>query len=249
MIRLENVSCTFAADPQRGGGEVRALIDLDLEIAAGETMVLLGPSGCGKTTTLRLINRLQEPTSGRVLVDGRDVATAEPVRLRRGIGYVVQSGGLFPHLDVRANIGLLCELEGWERARIDRRTDELLELMRLPRDLRRRSIGELSGGQRQRVGVARAMALDPPILLMDEPFGALDPITRGELQRDFAELERLVQKTIVIVSHDLDEAFLLGDRIALLTAGRLVQVGTREQLENEPASEQVTRFLARRADA
>ena len=246
MIRLEHVSCVFTGDH---GAEVRAVIDLDLDVRAGETMVLLGPSGCGKTTTLRLINRLVAPGSGRITVNGRDTAGEDPVRLRRGMGYVVQSGGLFPHLDVTRNIGVLCELEGWPRARIRARVDELLDLVRLPREVRTRYPVELSGGQRQRVGVARALALDPPILLMDEPFGALDPITRGELQRDFRRLEHLVGKTTVFVSHDLDEAFLLGDRVALMSEGRLVQVGTQEDLEQRPASPLVTRFLSGRSHA
>jgi len=246
VIRLENVSCVFTGDR---GGEVRAVADLDLEVRDGETLVLLGASGCGKTTTLRLINRLVSPSGGRILVNGRDAAMEDPVRLRRGMGYVVQSGGLFPHLDVTRNIGVLCEIEGWSREKIRSRVDELLDLVRLPREVRTRYPVELSGGQRQRVGVARALALDPPILLMDEPFGALDPITRGELQRDFKQLEHLVGKTTVFVSHDLDEAFLLGDRVALLSAGRLVQVGTPEDLEQRPASPLVTQFLSGRSHA
>ncbi len=246
MIRLEKVSCIFTGDR---GAEVRAVVDLDLEVQRGETLVLLGPSGCGKTTTLRLINRLLTPSSGRVLVDGTDIMQTDPVRLRRGLGYVVQSGGLFPHLNVARNIGVLCELEGWPRERIRKRVDELLELVRLPASVRGRYPVELSGGQRQRVGVARALALDPPAMLMDEPFGALDPITRGELQRDFKQLEHLVSKTIVFVSHDLDEAFLLGDRVALMGSGRLVQVGTPEDLEQRPASPLVTQFLSGRTRA
>jgi osmoprotectant transport system ATP-binding protein len=239
MIRLERVSKSF--------GGVRAVASASIEVGRGEFVALLGPSGCGKTTTLRLINRLLAPSAGRVIVDGRDAATQDAVRLRRGMGYVVQSGGLFPHLDVSRNIGVLCELEGWARVRIRQRVDELLDLVRLPRQLRARYPVELSGGQRQRVGVARALALDPPVLLMDEPFGALDPITRGELQREFRHLEHLVGKTTVFVSHDLDEAFMLGDRIALLDGGRLVQVGTREDLERRPASPLVTKFLSGRS--
>ncbi|MCA8965701.1 MAG: ATP-binding cassette domain-containing protein [Planctomycetes bacterium] len=227
------------------GQPVTALAGLDLEIAVGQTVALLGPSGCGKTTTLRLINRLIEPTSGRVLVGGRDAASIDPIELRRGMGYVIQSGGLFPHMDVSANIGLLCELEGHERARIDARVDELLELVRLdPASYRHRYPGELSGGQRQRVGVARALALDPPVLLMDEPFGALDPITRGELQRDFKALEALVDKTIVLVTHDLDEAFLLADRIAVLRRGELLQFATPQELIDRPADPWLARFVA-----
>jgi osmoprotectant transport system ATP-binding protein len=244
MIRLEGVSCVFE---QAGPEPVHALRNLDLEIRKGETMALLGPSGCGKTTTLRLMNRLLDPTSGRVLVDGQDTARTDAVRLRRRMGYVVQSGGLFPHLTVARNLGLLCELEGWTKDRASRRVDELLELVRLPANaFRSRYPAELSGGQVQRVGVARALALDPEILLMDEPFGALDPITRRQLQQEFKELEDLVAKTIVLVTHDLDEAFLLGDRIALLNAGRLVQIGHPAELRGNPATPWVREFLAAR---
>jgi osmoprotectant transport system ATP-binding protein len=245
VIRLEQASRTFT---RPSGESVYALRGLDLEIHKGETMALLGPSGCGKTTTLRLINRLIEPTSGRVLVGDEDTAALDPVRLRRRMGYVVQSGGLFPHLSIARNVGLLCEIEGWRRADVDRRVNELLELVHLPpAEFRDRHPGELSGGQRQRVGVARALALDPEILLMDEPFGALDPITRTELQREFLELERLVAKTVVLVSHDLDEAFLLGDRVALLSEGELVQLGTPDELRAAPATPWVERFLNGRA--
>ena len=242
MIRLEAASCTFA----RAGLEpLQALRGLDLVVGAGETVALLGPSGCGKTTTLRLINRLIEPSSGRVLVADHDVMQLDPITLRRGIGYVIQSGGLFPHLDVRRNIGLLCEIQGWPAARVDRRVDQLLQLVRLdPSEFRHRFPGELSGGQHQRIGVARALALDPPILLMDEPFGALDPITRGELQRDFKGLEELSGKTVVMVSHDLEEAFGLADRIALLRDGQLQQLDTPDRLRSAPANAWVERFLA-----
>ncbi|HUP48012.1 MAG TPA: ATP-binding cassette domain-containing protein [Thermoanaerobaculia bacterium] len=244
MIRLERATRTFI---RASGAPVHALRGLDLQIRKGETMALLGPSGCGKTTTLRLINRLIEPSSGRVLLDGEDTAELDPIRLRRRMGYVVQSGGLFPHLTVARNIGLLCEIERWRRPDIDQRVDELLDLVHLPpSEFRDRHPGELSGGERQRVGVARALALDPEILLMDEPFGALDPITRTELQHEFSELERLVAKTVVLVSHDLDEAFLLGDRVALLCEGELVQLGTPDELRSAPATPWVERFLAGR---
>lgn len=245
MIRLERATRTFT---RTSGAPVHALRGLDLEICEGETMALVGPSGCGKTTTLRLINRLIEPSSGRLLVDGEDIAQLDPVRLRRRMGYVVQSGGLFPHLNVARNVGLLCEVEGWRQRDIDQRVNELLDLVHLqPAEFRDRHPGELSGGQRQRVGVARALALDPEILLMDEPFGALDPITRSELQREFGELERLVSKTVVLVSHDLDEAFLLGDRVALLSEGELVQLGTPAEIRSTPATPWVERFVAGRA--
>jgi osmoprotectant transport system ATP-binding protein len=247
MIRLEGVSRTFERDD---GSLVHAVRDLTLEVRRGESVALLGPSGCGKTTTLRLINRLLEPSAGRILVGGEDTSGLDPIRLRRRMGYVVQSGGLFPHLTIGRNVGLLCELEGWPRGKIDARIDELLGLVNLePAEFRHRYPRQLSGGQRQRVGVARALALDPEILLMDEPFGALDPITRTGLQQEFVELERLVAKTVVIVSHDLDEAFLLANRVALLKDGRLVQVGTPDELRARPADEWVETFLGAHASA
>jgi osmoprotectant transport system ATP-binding protein len=241
VIRFEAVSRVF---PRGESDSVTALDNLTLDIRAGETLALLGPSGCGKTTTLRLLNRLLEPSSGHIFVDEVDTATVDPVALRRRMGYVVQRGGLFPHLTVARNIGLLPELEGWSRGRIAARVDELLSLVRLPPDeFRDRFPKELSGGQQQRVGVARALALDPEFLLMDEPFGALDPITRKQLQQEFLELDSLIAKTVVLVSHDLDEAFLLGDRVALLNAGRLVQVGTPDDLQNDPSSDWVRSFV------
>lgn len=245
MIRLEAVSKSF----ERGAETVSAVEGLDLEIGRGETLCLIGPSGCGKTTTLRLVNRLLEPNAGRVLVDGEDIARVDPIRLRRRMGYVIQSGGLFPHLTVRENVGLLCRLEDWPKPRTRARVDELLGKVHLPPvEFAERFPGELSGGQRQRVGVARALALDPEIVLMDEPFGALDPITRGQLQEEFLELKRQVDKTVVIVSHDLGEAFLLGDRVALMRSGQLVQVGTREEFASAPRSGWVARFLETHLD-
>jgi len=242
VIRLEAVSKTFG----RGdGGRVTALRDLTLEVARGETLALLGPSGCGKTTTLRLVNRLVEPDTGRVLVGGEDVAGLDPIRLRRRIGYVVQAGGLFPHLTVAQNVGLLCRLEGWSDERVAGRAAELLGRVHLaPERFADRFPHELSGGQRQRVGVARALALDPEIVLMDEPFGALDPITRFELQGEFLELKGQVEKTVVFVTHDVDEAFRVADRIALFAEGVLAQTGSAEELRSRPASSHVERFLA-----
>jgi osmoprotectant transport system ATP-binding protein len=196
---------------------------ISLGVGAGETLVLLGRSGSGKTTLLRLINRLLEPQSGKILVQGRSTSEWDPIRLRRGIGYVIQEGGLFPHFTVAQNIGVVPTLEKWEPSRIATRVDELLTLVGLdPRQFSSRRPNELSGGQRQRVGVARALAADPPILLMDEPFGALDPVTRSELQKEFGNLASRLRKTIIFVTHDLREALLLASRIVLLQAGRIV---------------------------
>jgi osmoprotectant transport system ATP-binding protein len=241
MIRLEGVSHHFR---RTGCAPVSALRDIDLEVRKGETIALLGPSGCGKTTTLRLVNRLISPTSGRVLLSGTDVAACDPVTLRRRIGYVVQSGALFPHLSVRRNLSLLCELEAWPKDQINHRVEELLKLVGLrPRLFLNRYPSELSGGQRQRVGIARALMLDPEILLMDEPFGALDPITRTRLEDEFQHIRFTLGKTIMIVTHDLKVAFALGDRVALLNEGHLVQVGTESELLETPANPWVRSFL------
>jgi len=202
----------------------RALLeDVSFKIEAGETLVLLGRSGSGKTTTLKLINRLLEPTSGEVLVQGRKTTDSDPIRLRRGIGYVIQEVGLFPHFTVARNVALVPALESWPQEKISARVDEMLSLVGLdPPRFASRLPRELSGGQRQRVGVARALAADPAILLLDEPFGALDPITRSEIQKEFQALKRRLGKTIVFVTHDVREAFILADRIGLLKDGRLV---------------------------
>jgi len=204
--------------------------DISFAVHAGETLVLLGRSGSGKTTVLKLTNRLLLPSDGQVLVSDRSTSDWDPIRLRRGIGYVIQEAGLFPHFTVAENVGLVPALENWDSGRIARRVEELLRLVGLdPAEFTTRRPRELSGGQRQRVGVARALAADPPILLMDEPFGALDPVTRAELQREFSALARRLGKTIVFVTHDLREALLLASRIALLEAGRIVAVGTPQE--------------------
>ncbi len=216
MIRLDGVTKRYE------NGEV-AVNDLTLEVPEGEICVLVGPSGCGKTTTMRMVNRLIEPTSGRILLDGDDVTDVDPVRLRRRIGYVIQQIGLFPHETVGDNIGTVPRLLGWEKAKTAARTEELLDLVGLaPSEYRDRYPHQLSGGQRQRVGVARALAADPPVLLMDEPFGAIDPISRDRLQQEFLRLQETVRKTIVFVTHDIDEAVTLGDRIAVLRQGGLL---------------------------
>jgi osmoprotectant transport system ATP-binding protein len=212
---------------------------LSFSVAPGETLVLLGESGCGKTTTLKLINRLLMPDAGEVLVEGKATTAWDPIRLRRRTGYVIQEGGLFPHFSVANNVALVPTLEGWEQARIRNRIDELLSLVGLePRDFAERYPAELSGGQRQRIGVARALAADPPLLLLDEPFGALDPLTRASLQREFATLSKRLHKTAVFVTHDVREALLLGSRIGLMHAGKLLLLETPENFlksENEQA--------------
>ena len=200
-----------------------ALVEsLSLEIPVGITLVLLGRSGSGKTTTLKLMNRLLDPTAGELFIEGRPARQWDVIRLRRRMGYAIQDVGLFPHYTVERNIGLLPAVEGWPAARIRERVRELLTLVGLDAEIVSRYPRELSGGQRQRVGVARALALDPPVLLMDEPFGALDPLTRAELQNEFARLQKRLSKTVVLVTHDLREALLLGTEIALLEAGRLI---------------------------
>jgi len=211
-------------------GNRTILHDLTLSIESGETLVLVGRSGSGKTTALRLINGMITPSSGEVLVEGKSTAEWDRVRLRRSIGYVIQESGLFPHFTVAANIGLVPSLDGWDAARIARRVDELLERVSLaPRDYSRRMPRELSGGQRQRVGVARALAADPKILLFDEPFGALDPVTRLDLQREFLRLRADLGKTSVFVTHDIQEAMKLASRIAVLHEGKLAFVGSPEE--------------------
>ncbi len=237
MIVFDHVSKTYP-----GGTE--AVRGLSLEVAEGETLVLLGTSGSGKTTTMKMVNRLIEPTAGRILVEGRDVMEQDPIRLRRGIGYAIQHIGLFPHMTVGENIAVVPRLLQWPRARIEERTDRLLALVGLePGEFRDRRPSQLSGGQKQRIGVARALAADPPIVLMDEPFGALDPITREQLQNEFLELESVIRKTILFVTHDVFEAVKMGDRIALLDGGELQQLATPRELVESPANEFVDQFL------
>ncbi len=240
MITLEHVSKGFA-------GGSNAVRDLTLEIATGQTCVLLGPSGCGKTTTLRMINRLTEPDGGRILVDGVDTREVDPVQLRLKMGYVIQQTGLFPHMTVAENVATVPRLWDWDAARINERVDELLELVGLPpREYRKRYPHQLSGGQRQRVGFARALGADPPILLMDEPFGAVDRITRERLQREFIGIQRTLGKTVVFVTHDIDEAVMVGDRICLMKMqAEIAQYDTPDAILTRPASDYVTEFLGR----
>ena len=227
-----------------GGRDILALDRMSLRVESGETLCLIGSSGCGKTTAIRLVNRLIEPSHGSVTLDARDVRTLDPIGLRRRIGYVIQTGGLFPHMTVARNIGLLCEVEKWAPGDLRRRVHELLELVNLPPgNFAHRYPRDLSGGQRQRVGVARALALDPPYILMDEPFGALDPISRDRIHEEFLQLRDRVRKTIILVTHDMAEAFKLADRIALMDRGQVVQVGREEDFRRNPATPFVSDFL------
>jgi osmoprotectant transport system ATP-binding protein len=214
------------------------LAHLNLQVGRGETLVLLGRSGSGKTTTMRLINRLIDPTSGQVIVDGKPTVDWDPIQLRRRIGYVIQEIGLFPHLTIEQNIGVVPRLEGWEPERIGQRARQLLTLVGLDADrFASRFPRELSGGQRQRIGVARALAADPPVILLDEPFGALDPITRRDIQQEFKNLQQELGKTMVFVTHDIAEAFVLGDRIGLLKDGEMVLLGAPADLLNSSHAE------------
>ncbi|HEV2216331.1 MAG TPA: ATP-binding cassette domain-containing protein [Candidatus Dormibacteraeota bacterium] len=240
MITLEHVSKGFA-------GGSNAVRDLSLEIPTGQTCVLLGPSGCGKTTTLRMINRLTEPDGGRILVDGVDTQEVDPVQLRLKMGYVIQQTGLFPHMTVADNVATVPRLWDWDAGKVKARVDELLELVGLPpREYRKRYPHQLSGGQRQRVGFARALGADPPILLMDEPFGAVDRITRERLQHEFISIQRTLAKTVVFVTHDIDEAVMVGDRICLMRMqAEVAQYDTPDAILTRPASDYVTEFLGR----
>jgi osmoprotectant transport system ATP-binding protein len=238
-ISLKNVSKRFSQN-----GAPAAVDDLSLEMRRGETVVLVGPSGCGKTTTMKMINRLVEPSSGTIEVDGTDILKQDPVELRRGIGYVIQSIGLLPHRSIRDNIATVPKLVGWKDERITRRIDELVEIFELDRELLGRYPAELSGGQRQRVGVARALAVDPPVMLMDEPFGAVDPIVRERLQDQFLHIQQELRKTIVFVTHDIDEAIKMADRIAILNTGGVVeQYAPPEEILRAPANNFVKQFV------
>jgi len=238
-IELEGLSKRYPGSPQP------AVDSVSMEIGAGETVILVGPSGCGKSTTLRMINRLIEPTSGRIRINGEDVTDIDPVKLRRRIGYAIQSSGLFPHLTVAQNIAQVPKMIGWGKQRIRDRVEEMLDLVGLdPREFHDRYPRRLSGGQQQRVGVARALAADPPVLLMDEPFGAVDPITRDHLQDELIRLQHELHKTIVFVTHDFDEAIKLGDRIAVLREqSHIAQFDTPEAILTNPADDFVSGFV------
>ena len=236
MIEVKNITKTF--------GAYTAVDNISFTVQDGETLVFLGSSGSGKTTLLKMINRLLEPDSGEILIDGRRINEQRVEDLRRSMGYVFQNNGLFPHYTIEENIGTVPRLLHWDRQRIAQRATTLMEKLQLrPEQYRSAYPRELSGGQQQRVGIARALAADPPILLMDEPFGALDPITRTHVRKDFKELDELRSKTIILVTHDIQEAFELGDRILLMDKGKIVQQGTPDELLFKPAGDYVRQFL------
>jgi osmoprotectant transport system ATP-binding protein len=235
---------TFESVTKRYPGGTVAVDALDLEIPDGQTMVLVGPSGCGKTTSLRMINRLIDPSEGRIMLDGTDISTVEAPRLRRGIGYVIQQAGLFPHRTIEDNIATVPLLEGWNKAKARDRARELMDLVGLDQDMGRRYPYQLSGGQQQRVGVARALAADPPVLLMDEPFSAVDPIVRNTLQDELIRLQAELHKTVVLVTHDVEEAIKVGDQVAVFYPhGKIAQLDTPQHLLGAPADEYVENFL------
>ncbi|MGJ6986455.1 choline ABC transporter ATP-binding protein OpuBA [Bacillus subtilis] len=238
MLTLENVSKTY-----RGGK--KAVNNVNLKIAKGEFICFIGPSGCGKTTTMKMINRLIEPSAGKIFIDGENIMDQDPVELRRKIGYVIQQIGLFPHMTIQQNISLVPKLLKWPEQQRKERARELLKLVDMGPEYVDRYPHELSGGQQQRIGVLRALAAEPPLILMDEPFGALDPITRDSLQEEFKKLQKTLHKTIVFVTHDMDEAIKLADRIVILKAGEIVQVGTPDDILRNPADEFVEEFIGK----
>ncbi|MDG5759947.1 ABC transporter ATP-binding protein [Natronococcus sp. A-GB1] len=237
MIKFDGVTKIYS-------DQTVAIEDISFEVERGTTTVFVGPSGCGKTTTMTLVNRMQDPTEGAVYYDGTDIQELDKVDLRRDIGYVIQEIGLFDHMTVGENIATVPELKGWDQSRIDDRVDELLELMDLePGTYRDQYPNALSGGQQQRIGVARALAADPDVLLMDEPFGALDPLTREELQDEFLEIQERIDTTILFVTHDINEALKMGDKIAIFDVGELVQYGSPKEILHNPATEFVEDFI------
>ncbi|MCP3964834.1 MAG: ATP-binding cassette domain-containing protein [Lentisphaerae bacterium] len=239
LLKFDNVSKIFP-------NGFKAVDNLNLEVKRGETLVLLGTSGSGKTTTMKMVNRLIEPTSGKIYLNNEDISICDPIELRRKIGYAIQHIGLFPHMTIAENIAVVPKLLKWSKRQISDRVDELLDLVNLPpKEYRNRYPSQLSGGQKQRVGVIRALATDPSVILMDEPFGALDPITREQLQNEFLELESEIKKTILFVTHDIYEAVKMGDRIVLLDEGKIQQLATPQKLVENPASEFVEQFLGR----
>ena len=237
MIKLIDINKSFTSD-------VHAIKDLSLNVLGGETLVLLGSSGCGKTTILKMINRIFEPSSGTILIEGKNILEQDPIEVRRSIGYVIQEIGLFPHMNIEDNVSVVLKLKGWPEEERSRRSNEVLELVALdPEQFRNRYPDELSGGQQQRVGVARALAGNPSLLLMDEPFSAVDAVTRDILQQELLKLKKQLNKTIVFVTHDIFEAFTLADRIAIMHEGRLQQVGTKEEIISSPETKFVEELL------
>jgi osmoprotectant transport system ATP-binding protein len=237
MIQLQQVSKYY--------GEAKAVEDISLDVQEGETIALLGTSGCGKTTTLRMVNRLTDTSKGEILINNQNIKDQQPEQLRRSIGYVLQHTGLFPHYTIADNIATVPKLLGWTKTKINSRVETLLQKLHLPPgEFINKYPRELSGGQQQRIGLARALAADPPILLMDEPFGALDPVTRTSIRQEFLQLDELKQKTIVIVTHDVQEAFELADRICLMDKGRIIQTGKPTDLLFKPANDLVSSFLS-----
>lgn len=239
MIELKNVTKIYF------GQTKPAVANVTFSVPEGNTCVLIGPSGCGKTTIMKMINRLIEPSEGTLLVNGQDVRRMNPVKLRRTIGYVIQQIGLFPHMTIQQNIAVVPRLLGWKRAKITQRSDELIDMVGMdPEQYRDRYPRELSGGQRQRIGVARALAADPPVMLMDEPFGAVDPITRDRLQNEFLRLQNQLHKTIIFVTHDIDEAIKMGDQIVILQeGGNIQQIGSPDEVLSRPANDFVADFV------
>ena len=235
MIKVQQLSKHFC--------NVKAVDEISFEVAEHENLILLGTSGCGKTTTLKMINRLVEPSSGKIEIDGKNILDQQPETLRRGIGYVLQNNGLFPHYTVAENIAVVPQLLKWDKKKTEKRVGELLEKLHLSKDYLNAYPNELSGGQQQRVGLARALVADPAVLLMDEPFGALDNVTRSKIHAEFKALDELKRKTIIMVTHDVQEAFELGDRICLMDGGRIVQNGTPAELLFKPKNKFVKDFL------
>lgn len=240
MIQFNQVTKTYESENKR----VTAVDDVSFQVEDGHLCVFLGPSGCGKTTLLRMVNRLISITSGTITINGKEVDSFNPIELRRSIGYVIQQTGLFPNMTIEQNICVVPQLLGWDRVKLKQRYNELMEMMGLhPDEYRNRYPWELSGGQQQRIGVARALAADPPVMLMDEPFGALDPIIRERIQNEFLRIQKDVKKTILFVSHDIDEAIKLGDTIAIFQSGKLMQHGTPDEILSHPNNEFVTEFV------
>ncbi|NMT64775.1 ABC transporter ATP-binding protein [Marinobacter orientalis] len=242
MITLDNLTKIFDTDR----GVVSAADHINMEVPQGEICVLLGPSGCGKTTTLKMVNRIITPTSGRVLINGKDTSEQDTVSLRRSIGYVIQQIGLFPNMTIEENISIVPKLIGWDKSRYLKRASELLEMVAMdPAIFLKRYPNELSGGQQQRIGVIRALAADPPVMLMDEPFGAIDPINREVIQDEFLKLHRELKKTVMFVSHDIDEAVKMADRIAIFKEGKLIQYDTPDDILSHPINDFVKGFVGR----